>query len=397
VTKWRTVTLGDVVELKRGYDLPTATRRDGTVPIISSSGRTGFHDEAKVSGPGVVTGRYGTLGEVFYVEEDFWPLNTALYVRDFKGNNPRFVAALLASLDLGRRDGAAAVPGLNRNHLHVLPVTIPDPQTQARIAEVLFAFDGLVENNRRRTVLLERMAHEIYREWFVRYRYPGYESDALSESPIGSVPSSWEVIAIGDIVTTLGGGTPSKKESAYWEGGAITWFTPSDLTKARAMFIGSSSARITEAGLAGSSARLFPAHSVLMTSRATIGVISITTVESCTNQGFIVCVPNERLTEIHLYFWLRENVQHFESLATGATFKEITRGAFRKIPIAVPPRELEARFAETVAPIAESVERLNATNELVVSMRDLLLPRLMSGAIDVSRLDLDALVAESPR
>ena len=87
---WRDTTLGEVCELKRGYDLPTSRREPGDVPIVSSSGITGFHSEAKVSGPGVVTGRYGTLGEVFYLDTDFWPLNTALYVRDFKGNEPRF-------------------------------------------------------------------------------------------------------------------------------------------------------------------------------------------------------------------------------------------------------------------------------------------------------------------
>ena len=124
---WRDATLGDVCELKRGYDLPAAQRERGAVPIVSSSGISGFHSVAKVHGPGVVTGRYGTLGQVFFLQEDFWPLNTALYVRDFKGNDPRFVAALLESLDLGRNDGASAVPGVNRNQLHGLAVVVPDP------------------------------------------------------------------------------------------------------------------------------------------------------------------------------------------------------------------------------------------------------------------------------
>ncbi len=132
--EWREVTLGDVVELKRGYDLPSSARRDGPVPIVSSSGRSGFHSAAKVKGPGVVTGRYGTLGAVYFIEEDFWPLNTALYVRDFKGNEPKFVAALLESLELGGSETAAAVPGVNRNHLHLLPVRLPDSETQVSIA-----------------------------------------------------------------------------------------------------------------------------------------------------------------------------------------------------------------------------------------------------------------------
>ncbi|OFT90877.1 restriction endonuclease subunit S [Brevibacterium sp. HMSC24B04] len=190
---WRDVTLGDVCELKRGYDLPNGSRKDGRIPVVSSSGPTGRHDEAKVSAPGVVTGRYGTLGQVFYLAEDFWPLNTSLYVRDFKGNDPRFVAVLLRSLDLARYDGAAAVPGLNRNHLHTLPVRVPDLPVQSVIAQVNRVFDDLIENNRRRVEVLEEMARAIYREWFVKFRFPGHEHAPMVDSALGPIPEGWEV------------------------------------------------------------------------------------------------------------------------------------------------------------------------------------------------------------
>ena len=93
---WRSCVLGDLIQLKRGYDLPNSDRRFGSIPIVSSSGVSGWHDEVKVRAPGVVTGRYGTIGQVFFVEEDFWPLNTTLYVQDFKGNNERFISYDLA-------------------------------------------------------------------------------------------------------------------------------------------------------------------------------------------------------------------------------------------------------------------------------------------------------------
>ena len=115
---WRECLLGDVLTLQRGFDLPNRHRRDGTVPIVSSSGITGFHSEARVIGPGVITGRYGTLGEVFYVDREFWPLNTTLYVRDFKGNDPLFLSYFLRTLDLSSQNTAGAVPGLNRKALH---------------------------------------------------------------------------------------------------------------------------------------------------------------------------------------------------------------------------------------------------------------------------------------
>src|SRR4051794_33098302 len=123
---WRTVPLGEVITLKRGHDLPGAQRVEGDVPVVSSSGITGRHNEAKAPGPGVVTGRYGTLGEVFYLEEDYWPLNTALYVIDFKGSNPHFVAYQLRNTFRNLQSDKAAVPGVNRNVLHALEVRWPD-------------------------------------------------------------------------------------------------------------------------------------------------------------------------------------------------------------------------------------------------------------------------------
>ena len=130
---------------------------------------------------------------MFYLAEDFWPLNTSLYVRDFKGNDPRFVAVLLRSLDLARYDGAAAVPGLNRNHLHTLPVRVPDLPVQSVIAQVNRVFDDLIENNRRRVEVLEEMARAIYREWFVKFRFPGHEHAPMVDSALGPIPEGWEV------------------------------------------------------------------------------------------------------------------------------------------------------------------------------------------------------------
>ncbi|MDF1590339.1 MAG: restriction endonuclease subunit S [Desulfobacterales bacterium] len=121
---WEIISLGEFLTLKRGYDLPASKREEGNIPVVSSSGVTGHHSIAKVTGPGVVTGRYGTLGEVFFVKEDFWPLNTSLYVQDFKGNDPRFTAYVLKNILKGTSSDKAAVPGVNRNDLHTMKVTV---------------------------------------------------------------------------------------------------------------------------------------------------------------------------------------------------------------------------------------------------------------------------------
>ncbi len=132
---WTRPILGDVVNLKRGYDLPAAKRKQGIVPVVSSSGITGLHDTAKVKAPGVVTGRYGTLGVVYLIQSDFWPLNTALYVQDFRDNDRQFAFHLLTDTLRGASSNKAAVPGVNRNDLHRIPVLRPPQILQTLFAE----------------------------------------------------------------------------------------------------------------------------------------------------------------------------------------------------------------------------------------------------------------------
>ena len=194
---WISCTLGDVVELKRGYDLPHRDRRDGPYPIVSSSGVSGTHEAFKAKAPGVVTGRYGTIGEVYFIEEPFWPLNTSLYVRDFKGNDPRFISYFLRTLDYYAYSDKAAVPGVNRNHLHLAPVVVPPLDEQQAIASVLGSLDDKIELNRRMNRTLEQMAAAIFKAWFVDFEpvrakasgaasFPGMSSSSSTASPLPS-------------------------------------------------------------------------------------------------------------------------------------------------------------------------------------------------------------------
>ena len=134
---WDVLRLGAALRLQRGHDLPENRRQDGPFPVVSSSGASAWHSEARARGPGVVTGRYGTIGKVFYVEEDYWPLNTALYVIDFKGNHPKFASYLLMNIPFDTDADKSAVPGVNRNHLHTLPVALPTLREQSSIARYL--------------------------------------------------------------------------------------------------------------------------------------------------------------------------------------------------------------------------------------------------------------------
>lgn len=221
---WCEVRLGDVLTLQRGFDLPTRLRQVGRVPIISSSGVTDFHSESKVAGPGVVTGRYGTIGRVFYIQEDYWPLNTTLFVKDFKGNNPLFVSYLLRTIDFDSCNDKSSVPGVNRNHLHMLPVRLPPLDQQREIAHILGSLDDKIALNRKMNRTLEAMARALFKSWFVDFdpvraraegRTPtGMDADtaalfpnAFEDSPLGQVPKGWRVSVLADLCTTQYGYT----------------------------------------------------------------------------------------------------------------------------------------------------------------------------------------------
>ena len=272
-------------------------------------------------------------------------------------------------------------------------VDFPPLSVQQKLAAILSAYDDLIENNNRRIKLLEEMAQRIYREWFVDFRFPGHEVIPPIESESGPIPDGWKVSPIGNVTTVMGGGTPSKTVPQFWEDGDIVWYTPSDLTAADSMFMSSSKLKITEKGLARSSARLFPAGSVMMTSRATIGVVSITAVPAATNQGFITCPTSDLAGQYHLYFWLKQQKDVIISLASGATFKEINKATFRQIAFLRATSNVEAAFEDLIEPFGKQIKGLLRAQQNLRLTRDLLLPRLISGEIDVT--DLEIVVAES--
>lgn len=154
------------------------------------------------------------------------------------------------------------------------------------------------------------------------------------------------------------------------------------------MFLEESRDKCSDEGFAESSAKMFPAYSVMMTSRATIGSVGINLTPACTNQGFITCIPNERYPLPFLYHWIKLGKTHFEMLSVGATFAELTKGTFKKIPVLTPPQAVMDAFAETEAPLFKQIENLMRQNAHLTRTRDLLLPRLISGKLDVADLPI---------
>lgn len=366
---WETVHLGDFLTLKRGYDLPSSQRESGDIPVVSSSGVTGYHNVSKVEGPGVVTGRYGTLGEVFFIHEDFWPLNTALYVQDFKGNDPRFSAYFLKTILIGTSSDKAAVPGVNRNDLHARKVTVTrDLAQQKAIAAILSAYDDLIENNRRRIQLLEEAARLLYREWFVHLRFPGHEHVRI----VDGVPEGWEKKPLGEIADITMGQSP---KSIYYneEGNGLPFHQgvsnfgvrfPSHQTYCTVQ------KRLAEPG------------DILFSVRAPVGRINLTVDKIVIGRG-LAAIRSNRNQQNLLFYALKSHFFKEDIMGGGTIFASITKKDLYEVELMQPTDRLAEMFIEHVRPIDLQIENLQQTIGSLAKARDLLLPRLMNGEIAV--------------
>lgn len=371
------VRLGDFLTLKRGYDLPGHARIPGEIPVVSSSGITGRHKEARVDGPGVVTGRYGTLGEVFYIEEPFWPLNTALYVQDFKGNHRRFVFYFLKWFLNGTRSDKAAVPGVNRNDLHARKVGVPkDLSEQAAIASILSAYDDLIENNRRRIQLLEESARLLYKEWFVHLRFPGHEHTKI----IDGVPEGWERKTIGDLGKVITGKTPSKKRTRNY--GSYMPFIKTPDMHGNVVIVHTEDL-LSEEGVKTQANKTLPPWSILVSCIGTVGAVAFNALPAQTNQQINSIVPANDSVICWAYFMAKDLKPLLEGISGGATMPNVNKSKLSGINVVVPSQQLLELYSDFSKPFFNQVANLTISNVQLAKARDLLLPKLMSGEIAV--------------
>ena len=265
------------------------------------------------------------------------------------------------------------------DRIYRVNVSVPsDTSEQKKIAGILSAYDGLIENNPRRIQLLERTARLLYKEWFVHLRFPGHEHATITDG----VPEGWESRKIADVCVTVGGGTPSTNVAAYWDGD-ITWIVPTDVTKNDCLVLLDSERKITEKGLRESSAKIVPAETILMTSRASVGFFALMDSEICTNQGFINVIPYGEEMRMYLLFNLMSRVAEIRSNAKGTTYPEISKGRFRAMDLVIPVRTLMVKFENIASDIIRQVRYLKRSTLQLTQARDILLPRLMSGGMRI--------------
>ena len=381
----------DFVTLQRGFDLPKTEMRDGPFPVVGSTSVIGYHNDFKVEPPGVVTGRSGSLGTVQLVREPYWPHNTSLWVRDFKGNDPRFVYYRLQELDLARFNAGAGVPTLNRNHLDSLEVDVPPLPVQRRIACILSAYDELIENNQRRIQILETMARALYREWFVEFRFPGHDKISRVASPLGDIPQGWEVTTLGTQLNLLESGKRPKGGIRNVEDGVpsigaenINGIGQHDFASEkyipREFFQEMRKGVVRDRDVA------------IYKDGAYIGKSSyfrdgFPHAECCVNEHvFLLHTDGIRFTQNALYLWLQEpdTVHAIRGKNANAAQPGINQQSVGSLKLVLSDEKTATQFDRLVEPLLAEIINLARRIQNLRRTRDLLLPRLLSGQVTLA-------------
>lgn len=303
-----------------------------------------------------------------------------------------------AALD-GRSSGST-VKGIKQSELRKVELELPDIGTQRKVASILASLDNKIANNKAMNQTLEKLAQRIFKSWFIDFdpvkaNKEGLPFDGLSpeiqalfpsefeDSELGMIPKGWEVSTIENEVKTVGGATPSTKKEEFWESGHLLWTTPKDLSGLTDKVLFDTSRKITDAGLKKISSGLLPVNTVLMSSRAPVGYLALAKEKMAINQGYIGMICDKNLGSHFMLLWLDFNMESIKRRAGGTTFAEISKKAFRPMPILAPRKVILEKFESQVKPLFERIEANSRQNVSLSNIRDRLLPRLISGQISV--------------
>ena len=345
------------VSLNRGFDLPDDKIIEGKYPVIASTSIKAYHNQFKVKAPIVVTGRSGSLGKVQYVDEDGWPLNTALYAKDFHGNNPKYVYYFLQTMHLEQYNAGAGVPTLNQNHLHSLKILIHEVPTQQKIATILSTYDNLIQNYKKQIEALQTAASELYKEWFVRFRFPGYQTAKFENG----IPKGWKIEKLGTLANISTG--KCNREDAE-EDGIYPLFDRSQEIKKSNEWIKDCEAIIV------------PGEGTSFIPRYYKGKFNL-------HQRCYCVEPKYPDFGKFLFYVLMLNRKYFLSVATGATVPSLRYNNFASMKFVLPEMFLCNNFNKIADDIFAKIDNLNKQITNLTQQRDLLLPRLMSGKLEV--------------
>ncbi|HAV8948798.1 TPA: restriction endonuclease subunit S [Escherichia coli] len=420
----KTIPLNEFITLQRGFDLPQDKRIKGDIPVIASTGIVGYHNEEKVQAPGVVIGRSGSIGGGQYITNNFWPLNTTLWVKDFKGHHPRFVYYLLKSIDFSQFNVGSGVPTLNRNHLSGVLVADTSYSYEKEVSNVIGILDDKINLNKKINQTLEQMSQTLFKSWFVDFdpvidnaldagnpipealqtrtelrqkvrnsadfkplpaKIRSLFPSKFEETELGWVPKGWLITSFNDLIELIGGGTPKTTVEEYWNGD-IPWFSVVDAPNESAVYVLSTEKSITAEGLKNSSTKLLRKGTTIISARGTVGKCAMVAVPMAMNQSCYGVSGKNKISDEYVYFQLKNVVQTLQQMGHGSVFNTITRDTFKNIKVPFCNEELTNTYSTYVKKYFSKILNNNYQNIALTKLRDTLLPKLISGELSLEDL-----------
>ena len=388
--EWKEYRLREITVMKNGKK---RSQNTGIYPVYGGNGIMDYSDSYNAENT-IIVGRVGAYcGCVYKSEGKCWVSDNAISVSANGIVNTDFLYYLMTTLDFHHHHIGGAQPLMTQDIIGDFVVVIPSLPIQNQIVSILKSLDDKIEVNRRINDNLEQQAQALFKSWFVDFE--PFRNQPFVESELGMIPEGWRVGTLNDFGEIVGGSTPSKAKPEYYTDNGIAWLTPKDLSVSKCKFTSRGEIDITQEGYDSCSTKLMPKGTVLFSSRAPIGYITIAKNDICTNQGFKSVIPKLAGTAF-IYCFLKESTQEIENKATGSTFKEASGSLMKSLPAIVPEKVILDDFEDLMKPIYKQQEVLEDENSRLSSLRDTLLPRLMSGELSVDGLKGQQAVSPGP-
>lgn len=379
------VTLGEIAIFKTGKLNSNAAISNGEYPFFTCSPETlrinnyAFDQEAILLAGNNADGNFS----IKYYKGKFNAYQRTYVITPIRGKvDIKFLyyALSLCLKQFKNMSQGTSTKFLTVTILNSFSVQLPSISDQHRIASILSSLDRKIELNNKINADLEEMAQAIFKNWFVDFE--PFKDGKFVDSELGMIPEGWKVGRLDEIADVVGGSTPSKAKPEYYTQKGIAWLTPKDLSNHPAVYTSRGVIDITEEGYNSTSTKLMPKGTILFTSRAPIGYISIAQNDICTNQGFKSLVPKKAGT-CFLYCFLKYVTPEIENKSTGSTFKEASGSLMKSLQVIMPEQKVFEDFETIVSPLFARIESLEKENSRLSLLRDTLLPRLMSGELEV--------------
>lgn len=401
---WIQKKLCELITLQRGHDLTNKDRKDGIIPVMGAAGQNGYHNKAIALGPGVIVGRSGgSYGKVHLIKEDYWPHNTALYVSDYKGNDPYFVYYLLKILDFSSLNSGSAQPSLNRNYVYPISVNIPKPKEQKDIAKVLADIDSKIELNNKINKELESLARAFYNYWFVQFDFPiSAEQAAVVSKPQlegkpyrasggpmeynavlkREVPKGWEVKTLNQLGEFRNGINYSKDDKGER---TVRIVNVRDLSNSTYYILKDD---LDEISLPQKEVEkyLLSDNDILVARSSCPGATRMiySGIEDVIFSGFIInFTVIDKTIKNYLFHSLKRIEIIINNSMSGTILKNVNQDYLKELVVTVPDDSILKKFNNKIDPISKAIFNYSKQNQELIRLRDFLLPLLMNGQVRV--------------